>query len=309
MRSGENWDSRAAIERLREARRRAQSALVEPAPPVPTDLPAAPSRAGRNLPQAIGVGVGLIVVLLATLFFDIRVFVALVAVVIGGALWEMARAVAMRQIRIPLIPLGVGGLGMIVSAWAGGATPLLLAFALTCGALFVWRVVDGGGLQAVRASSTAMFVAAYLPLLASFAVLLARREDGPFAVLTFVAVVVANDTGGYIAGVLFGKHPMAPSISPKKSWEGFAGSNALAIAVGTACGLFLLGVPWWVGALLGVCGVLAGTTGDLAESLIKRDLGLKDMGTILPGHGGIMDRLDSLLVTVPAIYLVLEVAA
>ena len=126
---------------------------------------------------------------------------------------------------------------------------------------------------------------------------------------TFVAVVVANDTGGYIAGVLFGKHPMAPSISPKKSWEGFAGSNALAIAVGTACGLFLLGVPWWVGALLGVCGVLAGTTGDLAESLIKRDLGLKDMGTILPGHGGIMDRLDSLLVTVPAIYLVLEVAA
>ncbi|OKL55201.1 phosphatidate cytidylyltransferase [Bowdeniella nasicola] len=256
--------------------------------------------------QAIGVGVGLIVVLLASLYFDIRIFVALVAIVIGAGMWELARAVTLRGIRIPLIPLWVGGAGMMVSAWVAGPSALLMAFALTCGAVLVWRVVDGGGLEAVRDASTTMFVAAYLPFLASFAVLIARRDDGPWAVLAFVAIVVASDTGGYIAGVLFGKHPMSPSISPKKSWEGFAGSQTLAIIVGIAFALFALDLPFWVGALMGLCGVLAGTIGDLGESLIKRDLGLKDMGTVLPGHGGIMDRLDSLLATVPVVYLVLE---
>lgn len=309
MRHSEESDTREVLDRLREAQRRASSALVEPAPPTPTDPPTTHGRAGRDLTAAIGVGIGLALVLVASLLYDIRIFVGLVALVIGAGMWELARAVRLSNIRIPLEPLWVGGAGMMISAWVGGPSALLMAFALTCGAVFVWRVVEGGGLAAVRDASTAMFVAAYLPFLASFAVLLARRPDGAWAVLTFVAIVVASDTGGYIAGVLFGKHPMSPSISPKKSWEGFAGSITLATAIAIVCAHFALGLPWWTGVLLGVLGVLTGTVGDLAESLIKRDLGLKDMGTILPGHGGIMDRLDSLLVTVPVIYLVLEAVA
>lgn len=251
-------------------------------------------------------GLGLIALLLFSLYFDIRIFVGLAAVVIAAGVWEVARAVTLRSIRVPLVPLWVGGVGMMVSAFVGGEAPLLMAFALTCGAIVMWRVLEDGGLASIRDSATGMFIATYLPFLASFAILLARRPDGPWAVLTFVAVVVANDTGGYAAGVLYGKHPMAPSISPKKSWEGFAGSLLLAVVVAVAMAVFALDAPWWVGIALAVAGVAASTVGDLSESLIKRDLGLKDMGSILPGHGGIMDRLDSLLVAAPFVYVIVE---
>lgn len=299
-------DARAVLERLRQARHRARTALVEPAPPTPRDPAPASSKAGRNLPQAIGVGVGLGLVVIVGLIFDIRIFVGLVILIIPAGMWEVARAVALRSIRVPLPPLWVGGIGMMISAWIGGTTPLLMAYALTCGAVLVWRVLEGGGIDAVRDATAGMFVAGYLPFLASFAVMLAASDQGAWAVITFIAVVVGSDTGGYIAGVLFGRHPMCPSISPKKSWEGFIGSLILASLVGISLSIWGLNLPWWVGALLGVAGVVAGTAGDLAESLLKRDLGLKDMGSILPGHGGIMDRLDSLVFTAPAAYLILR---
>ena len=136
-----------------------------------------------------------------------------------------------------------------------------------------------------------------------------RWHRGALLVATFILVVVGNDLGGYIAGVLFGKHPMAPSISPKKSWEGFAGSLVLSASLGSLMLGLVLGEPWWWGIALGVLAVLTATTGDLSESLLKRDLGIKDLGTILPGHGGVMDRLDSLLVTAPACYLVFRTLA
>ena len=105
-----------------------------------------------------------------------------------------------------------------------------------------------------------------------------------------------SDIGGYAAGVLFGKHPMAPSVSPKKSWEGFAGSVVACVVGGVALVVrWLLDGPWWAGVVLGAVAAVGATLGDLCESMIKRDLGIKDMGSILPGHGGLMDRLDSLL--------------
>ncbi|GAA1623507.1 phosphatidate cytidylyltransferase [Georgenia ruanii] len=297
----------AALRRLSEARRRARSALVSPPPPRP-EKPLKPTgRAGRNLPAAIGVGVGLLVVVGLSLVLP-QIFVVLVVVACCGALWELARAVDQGGIRIPLLPLWVGAVGILVSAWTAGAEAMLVAFVLTGGGVFLWRVLDGGGRAAVRDAAAGVFAAAYVPYLAGFAVLLLREEYGPYLVIVFILVTIGNDIGGYFAGVLFGKHPMAPSISPKKSWEGLAGSVLLSAALGTLLvALFPEGV-WWHGTLLGVAVVGAATTGDLAESLLKRDLGLKDMGSLLPGHGGIMDRLDSLLVSAPVSYLILSAA-
>jgi phosphatidate cytidylyltransferase len=235
-------------------------------------------------------------------------FVALAVLASVGALWELSGAVTQRGIRIPLLPLAVGAVGILVSAWAAGGEAMLMAFTLTAGGVFVWRVIDGGGREAVRDAAAGIFAAAYVPLLAGFAVLLLRMEGGQLLVLTFLLVTIANDVGGYVAGVLFGRHPMAPSISPKKSWEGMAGSVVLAVAVGVVMLAAFVEGPWWAGLVLGVAAVGAATTGDLAESLLKRDLGLKDMGALLPGHGGIMDRLDSLLVGAPVSYLILGAA-
>lgn len=294
-----------ALRRLSEARRRARSALVPPAPPRPRDPLPPTGRAGRNLPAAVGVGLGLLVVVAGSLFVPYA-FVALVIVASGGALWELARAVGQRGIRIPLLPLWVGTVGILVSAATAGPEAMLVAFMLTGGGVFVWRVLDGGGRAAVRDAAAGVFAAAYVPYLAGFAVLLLDQAYGAWLVTTFIVVSVSNDLGGYVAGVLFGKHPMAPSISPKKSWEGLAGSLLLAAALGgVLVGLLPTG-SWWHGVLLGVVVVGAATTGDLAESLLKRDLGLKDMGSLLPGHGGIMDRLDSLLISAPVSYVILS---
>jgi len=121
----------------------------------------------------------------------------------------------------------------------------------------------------------------------------------------FILAVVLSDTGGYAAGVLFGRHKLAPRVSPAKSWEGLGGSLVMTI-VGTAVSVpLLLDGAWWQGALIGAAVVVTATLGDLGESLLKRDLGVKDMGSLLPEHGGVMDRLDSLLPTAPVVALLL----
>ncbi|AEG43972.1 phosphatidate cytidylyltransferase [Isoptericola variabilis] len=276
----------------------------------PVDTPAGrSSRAGRNLPAAVAVGVGLLAVLAASLWFRPEPFVALVVVVVGAGLWELRQAFARRAIDLPLLPLLVGAAGMQVSAWASGAEALLVAYFLTVGAVVVWRVVDGQGPQALRDAAAAVFAATYVPLLAGFVVLLLDQPDGELRVVLFVLLAVANDTGGYAAGVLLGRHPLAPTVSPKKSWEGLGGSVVLAVLVGVVGAVYLLELSPLLGVALGVLTAVTATVGDLAESLVKRDLELKDMGSLLPGHGGVLDRIDSLLVTAPFVYLVLSVAA
>jgi phosphatidate cytidylyltransferase len=150
-----------------------------------------------------------------------------------------------------------------------------------------------------------LLIIAYVPLLGSFAALMLAEGQGTLRVVTFMLIVVMSDTGGYVAGVLFGKHPMAPKISPKKSWEGVAGSLFFATVAGVCMAIFVLKVPFWVGLILSVGLVAVGSCGDLIESMIKRDLGIKDMSSFLPGHGGVMDRLDSLLVAAPVAWLIM----
>ncbi|GAA1727755.1 phosphatidate cytidylyltransferase [Isoptericola hypogeus] len=281
---------------------------LDPAGGAPVGPSEARSRAGRNLPAAIAVGVLLLVAVAASLWFRPEPFVALAVVAVGAALWELRQAFARRDIRIPLLPLLVGTAGMLVSAYAAGPEALLVAFVLTVGAVVVWRVLDGSGPQALRDAAAGVFAATYLPFLAGFVLLLLAEPQGELRVALFILLAVANDTGGYIAGVTFGRHPLAPTVSPKKTWEGLAGSVALTTAVGVAGAVLVLDAGPLLGVVLGVLTAVTATVGDLAESLIKRDLELKDMGSLLPGHGGVLDRLDSLVVTAPFVYLVLTMA-
>lgn len=267
-----------------------------------------PSRAGRDLPIAIAVGLGLLLAVAAALYFRKEVFVLLAALACGAALWELSRAFTRRSVQLPLLPMLVGTVGILVSAYTAGPEALLVAFLLTTGGVVVWRVLDGSGPDALRDAAAATFAVAYVPFMTGFVMLMLAEPDGELRVILFVLLAVASDTGGYLAGALLGRHPMAPSVSPKKSWEGLGGSLLLAACVGAVGVVWAFDAPVLVGVGLGVAAVLTATLGDLAESLLKRDLELKDMGSLLPGHGGIMDRLDSLLLTAPMVYLVLLVA-
>ncbi|BDO42631.1 MAG: phosphatidate cytidylyltransferase [Cellulomonas sp. 73-145] len=262
---------------------------------------------GRDLPVAVAVGLGLLGVVVASLFIRKEAFGVLAVILVCGAMWELARAFTRRDVHLPLVPLIVGSIGILVSAYTAGPEALIVAFVLTVGGAVVWRVLDGSGRPALRDSTAAAFAAAYLPFLAGFAMLMLAQPDGPSRTLVFVLLAVASDVGGYSVGVLLGRHPLAPSVSPKKSWEGLAGSVVLACVVGVVGVQVAFGAQPYVGVLLGLATVCTATLGDLSESMLKRDLELKDMGSLLPGHGGLLDRLDSLLLTAPAVYLVLAV--
>ncbi|HEY0638879.1 MAG TPA: phosphatidate cytidylyltransferase [Pseudonocardiaceae bacterium] len=253
------------------------------------------SRAGRNLPAAVAVGLTLGGGILLALFTARHVFVGIVAAALAVGTWEFAGALRRGGgITVPVPVLLAGGQAMLWLSWPYGLDGAFVALAVTGLACLVWRF-RGGANGYVRDVTAALFVLCYLPLLACFAVALVLPQDGAFRVLAFMVTVVCSDIGGYVAGVLFGRHAMAPTISPKKSWEGFGGSVLLGVAGATAVVVLGLDAPAWIGLLLGGAVVLTATVGDLAESLMKRDLGIKDMGTTLPGHGGLMDRLDSLL--------------
>ncbi len=266
-------------------------------------------KAGRNVPVATAVGASMAALVLVTLYTATWLFVALVAIAVMVAVYEVCVVLAGRGIDVPVVPLMVGGAVMVVAAYADGTDALTVAMVLTVVAMAAARLAGAANDRVGRDMVVGAFVAVYVPLLAAAAVLMADADDGADRVVVFILAVVLSDTGGFAAGVRFGRHPMAPSVSPKKSWEGFAGS-LVAATVGSAIAVpLLLGASWWQGALVGLVAVATATAGDLAESLLKRDLGVKDMGRLLPEHGGIMDRLDSLLPTAPVMALVLAAIA
>lgn len=260
---------------------------------------------GRNLPIAVGVGLGLGGLVLLTLYTVKEIFLGVVVVFLGMALWELIRAFAVRGIKIAPVPLLAGCVVMLVTTYVWGPTALAAAFGVTVLAILVWRM-PGGQDGYVRDATAGVFTAAYVPLLAGFVALMLKAHDGPDRVLIFIAVTVASDIGGFFAGSFLGRHKLAPTISPKKTWEGFSGSAVTCMVVGGALLPWLLHGRWWQGVIVGAVAVCTATLGDLIESMIKRDLGIKDMGTLLPEHGGVMDRLDSLLATVPLVWLALQ---
>lgn len=273
-------------------------AVSKPLPPQKT------SRAGRDLPAAIASGVTLLALVAASLYFWNPAFVIVVTLAILVGIWELKQGFAARGIALPYEPIMVGAVVMLGGAYVGGAPALSTAMAVTALATLLWRL-RGGVDGFVRDATAGVFTSVYVPFLAGFVMLLLKPEDGPLRVLTFILVTIASDIGGYCVGVLAGRHPMAPMISPKKSWEGFAGSAVFCVAAGWASVVYLLDADWWIGVLLGLVTVVMATLGDLCESVIKRDLGIKDMSAVIPGHGGLMDRLDSLLATVAPTWLLL----
>ena len=277
------------------------------------EKPVKTSRAGRNLPAALAVGFGLGGSLIAILLLAPKVWVGVVAVAMAVATHEVVRRLREGGFSIPVIPLLVGGQAMVWLTWPFGAAGALGAFGATVVVCMIWRLVSGGLSTApqnyLRDVATTVFLAAWVPLFGSFGALLIYPHDGAGRVFCLMLGVVASDVGGYTAGVLFGKHPMAPATSPKKSWEGLVGSLVLGILVSSLAVQFLTDNPWWVGVPLGLMLVITGTLGDLVESQVKRDLGIKDMGTLLPGHGGLMDRLDSVLPSAVATWVVLSLLA
>jgi len=263
-------------------------------------------KAGRDLRAAVGVGLLLGGLVIGTLVIDARAFLAVVVVAVSYGAWELRRAIATRGMVVPLVPLLLGAVGMLVSAYLRGAEALVVTFGLTIVGLLVWRVADGLA-GAARDLSASALVSFYPIFLGGFAaMMLAAPGDGRQRIVVFILVTVFSDIGGYAVGVMFGRHPMAPSLSPKKSWEGFAGSVVTCAAVGAIALPLVLGGPWWAGAVLGVAAASGATLGDLIESSLKRDLGIKDMGALLPGHGGLMDRLDSLVVVAPIAWALLK---
>jgi phosphatidate cytidylyltransferase len=261
-------------------------------------------RAGRDLRAAIGVGVGLGAVIIASLFFYKPVFLGVIVVAVVVGLWELTSRLAERkEIQAPLVPLAVGGASMVIAGYLRGPEGAWVVMALTTLAVLVWRMTEAPD-EYLRDVTAAVFATFYVPFLATFVALMLAAGDGPWRVLTFLLLTVVSDTGAYAVGWRFGKHKLAPSISPGKTREGLGGAVAFSMAAGALCMQFLIdGGSWWQGLLLGLAVAVTATLGDLGESMMKRDLGIKDMGTLLPGHGGIMDRLDSLLPTAPVVWL------
>jgi phosphatidate cytidylyltransferase len=268
------------------------------------------ARTGRNLPLAILIGVGLGLALVFSLIFVKAIFMIFAGALIGFTVFELASALRFAGRDVPRWPTVIAGVATVPAAfYLGDQGKWLVTLA---GILFVtlWRIAELA--RPSHRSTTrdlwadiaaGAFIQVYVPFLGSFAVLLAAQVGGEWWALASLVTVVLVDIGAYASGLTFGKHPMAPRISPKKTWEGFAGSVVVAIVAGVLLSIFMLREPWWFGLIFGAVMVFTATIGDLTESLIKRDLGIKDISTWLPGHGGFLDRLDSILPSAAAAYV------
>ena len=278
-----------------------------------TEPPQKTSRAGRDLPAAITVGVVLGALAIGTLLFAPIWWLPLLAVAIAIATHEVIRRMREHGYALPTVPLLLGGQAMIWLTWPFGVAGLLGAYGGTIVICMVWRLFGQFLYQQsvyyLLEIAVPVLLATWDPLFAAFTALLIFADHGGARVFTVIVTVVFADIGGYVAGVLFGKHLLAPAISPKKSWEGLGGSLLFGIAAAVLSVAFLLDKPAWVGLPLGLLLVITGVLGDLVESQVKRDLGIKDVGTLLPGQGGIMGRIDAMLPSAVVGWIVLTLLA
>ncbi|OII29775.1 phosphatidate cytidylyltransferase [Curtobacterium sp. MMLR14_014] len=268
------------------------------------------ARTGRNLPAAIGIALAFAVVMLGTLLLWPPSFMVVAAFLLGVGVYELTSAMRFAGRDVPRIPSVAVAIAIVPAAFLLGQVAALFTLLGGIVLISVWRLLEVAVARqkppagnVARDLTNGLFVQAYISLLGACVVLLSAQPDGNLWVIGFILVVVAVDTGAYATGLNLGKHPMAPRISPKKTWEGFAGSVAASIIVGILVAVFMLGLPWWTGVLLGVLISGSATLGDLTESMIKRDLGIKDISSFLPGHGGLLDRIDSILPSAAVAYV------
>lgn len=262
-------------------------------------------RTGRDLIVATLIGVAIGAIVIASLIFVKWAFVLFAAAAMVLGVVEFSRALQVAGRRVDVVPQLVMGFVLLLSGFFLGAWVHWIAVVVAVVVVIVWRLVaqmsaaDGRArIDVVGDVLVAGFVQLYVPFLTSVAMILLAQPRGEWWVLAFLILAVAADTGAYISGLTFGRggrHPMAPRISPKKTWEGFAGACVAALVAGALLAVFMLQAPWWAGLIFGAVVLATATVGDLGESMVKRDLGIKDMSSWLPGHGGVLDRLDSIL--------------
>jgi len=272
---------------------------------------------GRSLSKSVAVGLFLAAIFLVSILIYKELFIVLLSIATAIGAWELSTALRQKNWYVPRVPAVVGSVLIMPATYFGGASIQWLSSLAIVAALILWRTVhllferrkaNFQTLQrTIRDFGAAAFLVIYLPLTLSFGVLLLRQDDGHWWVLAFVTTVALIDSAGYLFGRIFGKNKLAPGVSPKKTWEGLAASIVVGTISAVSFTVFLLGGAWWVGIIFAAALILAAVFGDLAESLIKRDLGIKDMSSLLPGHGGMMDRLDSLLPSSLMTYLVMVV--
>lgn len=263
-------------------------------------------RAGRKLLPSIGVSIALFAIVWFSLSYYRVIFAGIVALAMVLGVREMVNALKSADIKLSFPALTLASIGMSSAAWLGGVNGLAVATAIA----FPWLLaflLPKGPENFIRNASAYALTLIYIPFLAGFLILLARPQNGFERMMTFVVLIACNDTFAYFTGLAFGKHTMAPKISPKKTWEGFAGSLVFTTVAGAFAFNYILDAQMWIGALAGLAVVVSGTVGDLIESAIKRDLAIKDMGDLLPGHGGVLDRIDSILYAAPTLWLALEI--
>ena len=268
------------------------------------------ARTGRNLVSAIAIGVGLGALLIVSLVVVKALFMVMAAALAGLVALELARALRLAGRQVPRVPSVVAAVVIVPAAYFLDADGLWILALAGIALVVVWRLVEAAvartrvpGPALRRDVGAAVLVQIYGPYLASFSVLLVRQDEGQWWVLAFLILAVVCDVGAYASGLAFGRHPMAPTISPKKTWEGFAGAAVAVMVAGALVSVLMLGQTWWFGVIFGAVILITATAGDLAESLIKRDIGIKDMSSWLPGHGGFLDRLDSILPSAVAGYV------
>ena len=263
------------------------------------------AKAGRKLGPSILVSLAILAVVFLTISFAPPLFAifAWIAILLAGR--ELTKAYRAGGIDLPDNAISIAITLLLAAAWFGRVSGLAVAIAIAIPCVLVYMLLRDPK-DFVRKSTAAAFAIFYLAFLGGFILLLAHDKDGLARIFTLVVLVSCIDTFAYLFGVLIGKHPLAPQISPKKTWEGLVGS-IIATTIGSALVFqYALGHTWWIGAGIGLVAVVTATCGDLIESAVKRDLSIKDMGTILPGHGGILDRIDSVLFTGPAVWFALE---
>ena len=265
-------------------------------------------RAGRKLLPSILVSLLLLAIIFTTINTEPLLFFGFIWVVIMIGVREIAHAYRKGGIELPDYVLMIAATVLLVATWNGETEGLAVSAGLTI-PILMFTLLLISQKDFIKRSTSAVFITFYLAVLGGFILLLANHPDGALRILALVVLIACNDTFAYIAGVLLGKHKLAPSISPKKSWEGLIGGAIASIVGGSLIFHYLFEVNWIVGASIGVMTVITATCGDLIESAIKRDLAIKDMSNLLPGHGGIMDRLDSALFTAPAVWFAFELIA
>ena len=276
-------------------------------------IPLATPRRGRNMWAASSMGFLLLGIALAAAWYDPRVFGVLLYGFFFAGVVEWRNALRKQAQRLPLAPIAVVTFGMGIAIWygaergPGGAEGLVVALLVGCAGMVAWRVVDERIANTFSEAVGSIFALMWIPFLGSFVMLLEMADDGWQRVVILIVAVAGNDTGGLFSGMAWGKHKLAPRISPKKTWEGAIGGIVLGTLSAAVASYFFFDGQWWFGAAVGFAATLAAIIGDLAESALKRDMDVKDMSGIIPGHGGILDRIDSLLVAGPAVYVVFAI--